>query len=596
MGWNLACPDWQTRIQSRTRSLLPELPLLDQAAAKRAVTIFDKLRLPDVPGQPTMGESAGDWFRDIVRALFGSMDKETSQRMIREIFLLVPKKNSKALDLDTEIATPTGFTTMRNIRIGDDVFDSDGKITKVTEKSPVFIGRDCYEVVFSTGESVVCDAEHLWVTDTHIDRGNRVGDRRTPCPSIKTTAEIARTLKVKSGRYEINNHRTSLCGSLDLPEARLPIQPYVLGLWLGDGHSEQAVITAGAAEADHIIQQIASTGHSVRLKAYFKPGGAARLSIAEPGNKNAHLPYRFRTEAIKLGLFGNKHIPQQYLRASRDQRLDLLRGLMDSDGTISKAGQASYSTTLEALRDGVIELINSLGFKASVSESRSTLYGVDHGPAWSIQFWPFDNVAVFTLPRKLARQRPTKARNSPRSTTRQIVEVKRVPSRPVQCIAVESDSHQYLVTRSLIPTHNTTNGAALMVTALLLNKRPNAEFLLIAPTQPITRIAFDQAAGMIEADPRLRDPKLTHIQYHNNTITYLPTGATLQVKSFDPKIVTGVKPAGVLVDELHVVSETASADRVIGQLRGGIISQSRIGQGSRHSRRQARRSDAPDTL
>jgi phage terminase large subunit-like protein len=212
--WNLACPDWQTKIQSRTRSLLPDLPLLDEAAAKRAVTIFDKLRLPDVPGQPTMGDSAGDWFRDIVRALFGSMDKENAQRMIREIFLLVPKKNSK-----------------------------------------------------------------------------------------------------------------------------------------------------------------------------------------------------------------------------------------------------------------------------------------------------------------------------------------------------------------------TTNGAALMVTALLLNKRPNAEFLLIAPTQPITRIAFDQAAGMIEADPKLRDPKLTHIQYHNNTITYLPTGATLQVKSFDPKIVTGVKPAGVLVDELHVVSETASADRVIGQLRGGIISQ-----------------------
>jgi phage terminase large subunit-like protein len=127
----------------------------------------------------------------------------------------------------------------------------------------------------------------------------------------------------------------------------------------------------------------------------------------------------------------------------------------------------------------------------------------------------------------------------------------------------------------LVPKKNskTTNGAALMLTSLLLNKIPNAEFLLIAPTQPITRIAFDQAAGMIEADAILRDPKLTHIQYHNNTITYLPTGATLQVKSFDPKVVTGVKPAGVLVDELHVVSEAAISDRVIGQLRGGIISQ-----------------------
>lgn len=212
--WNLACPDWEARIQSKTRSLITDLPLLDEAAARRAVTVFDKLRLPDVAGQPPLAEAGGEWFREIVRALHGSIDKKSGHRMVREVFLLVPKKNNK-----------------------------------------------------------------------------------------------------------------------------------------------------------------------------------------------------------------------------------------------------------------------------------------------------------------------------------------------------------------------TTGGAALMLTSLLLNKRPNAEFLLIAPTQPITRIAFDQAAGMVEADERLRDPKLTHIQYHNSTITYLPTGATLQVKSFDPKIVTGVKPAGILIDELHAVSETATADRVVGQLRGGMISQ-----------------------
>jgi phage terminase large subunit-like protein len=127
----------------------------------------------------------------------------------------------------------------------------------------------------------------------------------------------------------------------------------------------------------------------------------------------------------------------------------------------------------------------------------------------------------------------------------------------------------------LVPKKNskTTNGAALMLTSLLINKRPNAEFLLIAPTQPITEIAFNQVAGMIEADPKLSDPKRIHIQFHLKKITYLPTGATLQVKSFDPNVLTGVKPAGVLVDELHVVSGNANADRVIGQLRGGLISQ-----------------------
>ena len=93
MAWNLACPDWEERLRSG-RSLVPALPL-DMVQGDRAVAIFNKLRLADVPGTPTMGEAGGDWFRDIVRALFGSLDPVTKQRMIRELFLLVPKKNSK---------------------------------------------------------------------------------------------------------------------------------------------------------------------------------------------------------------------------------------------------------------------------------------------------------------------------------------------------------------------------------------------------------------------------------------------------------------------------------------------------------------------
>ncbi len=92
-AWSFACPDWPERLKDR-KSLLPSLPL-NQAEADRAVAIFNKLRLPDVPGQPTMGEAAGDWFRDIVRAAFGSLDPETGRRQVGEVFALVPKKNSK---------------------------------------------------------------------------------------------------------------------------------------------------------------------------------------------------------------------------------------------------------------------------------------------------------------------------------------------------------------------------------------------------------------------------------------------------------------------------------------------------------------------
>lgn len=125
----------------------------------------------------------------------------------------------------------------------------------------------------------------------------------------------------------------------------------------------------------------------------------------------------------------------------------------------------------------------------------------------------------------------------------------------------------------LVPKKNskTTGGAALMLTALLINKRPRGEFLLVAPTQEVSDLAFRQAVGMIEADPVLTAK--CHIQEHIKKITYRPTGAFLKVKSFDPKIVTGAKPAGVLLDELHVIAEAHDADRVIGQLRGGLVSQ-----------------------
>jgi phage terminase large subunit-like protein len=125
----------------------------------------------------------------------------------------------------------------------------------------------------------------------------------------------------------------------------------------------------------------------------------------------------------------------------------------------------------------------------------------------------------------------------------------------------------------LVPKKNskTTYGAALMLTAMFRSMRPRAEFLLVAPTQEVADLAFAQAVGMIEADKTLMS--VCHIQSHIKRISYRRTGAFLKIKSFDPRVVTGSKPAGVLLDEIHVVAEAHDADRVLGQLRGGLISQ-----------------------
>lgn len=116
----------------------------------------------------------------------------------------------------------------------------------------------------------------------------------------------------------------------------------------------------------------------------------------------------------------------------------------------------------------------------------------------------------------------------------------------------------------------TTYGAGLMLTALLLNKRPRAEFLFIAPTQLISDLAFDAASGMVDIDPDGVLQKLLKVQSHLKWITNRRTRAVLKVKTFQLKVLTGIKPAGVLLDELHEISKSSTASRIIGQIRGGL--------------------------
>lgn len=115
----------------------------------------------------------------------------------------------------------------------------------------------------------------------------------------------------------------------------------------------------------------------------------------------------------------------------------------------------------------------------------------------------------------------------------------------------------------------TSYGAAFMVTALLMNERPRAEFLLIAPTISTASLAFNQAVGMVLADPFL--VKRFHVREHLRRITDRTTKASLEIKSFETNVLTGVKPAGVLLDELHEIAKNPAAERIIGQIRGGIL-------------------------
>lgn len=124
---------------------------------------------------------------------------------------------------------------------------------------------------------------------------------------------------------------------------------------------------------------------------------------------------------------------------------------------------------------------------------------------------------------------------------------------------------------AMVPKKNakTTNGAAIALTALLMNERPRGEFVLVGPTQEIADTAFQQASGMIDADPFLK--QRFHVQEHNKTIFDRVQKSRLKIKTFDMKVATGSKPVMVLIDELHLMGAISFAARVIAQLRGGMI-------------------------
>ena len=318
----------------------------------------------------------------------------------RRRILLMPRKTYKALALDTRIPTPDGFTTMGKIKVGDTVFGEDGKPCKVVGCSPVYTSRTCYQLEFSTGETVTADAGHLWITDARRDRDNRKnrrdhGGRSQPYPQIRTTEEIAATVNIRRE----NNHRIKLAAPLDLPDVDLPISPYVLGCWLGDGHSNAGRITCGEKE---LVDEILAEGEVIRECSYKSSYGY----VFNGGE--GHVDYRqrsgkpFQSRIRNLNLLGNKHIPALYLRASYHQRLALLQGLMDTDGNAAKRdGQVVFCNTNLRLCKEVRELVNSLGIKARIQGPYdANLNGKKAGSFWQVAFKPYDDTRIFRLERK----------------------------------------------------------------------------------------------------------------------------------------------------------------------------------------------------
>lgn len=358
--------------------------------------------------------------------------------------------HGKALSLDTKIPTVSGWKRMGDLAVGDMVFDENGSPCSVTWLSEIWTDRPTYRVEFSDGTVILADENHEWKTDCALSRRSarnaKINGRNNNAPlkkcgsdqrhkmthpKIRTTREISETVQfIQSGR-DISNHSVPVCGALDLPLVELPIDPYVLGVWLGDGDSNGGGLTSADEE---IVESMRLAGITVTKR-------SARYHYGLTGG--------LTTDLRKAGLLNNKHIPSEYLRSSKEQRLELLKGLMDTDGHITSYGRCEFTSTNERLANGVLELVTSLGIQAKMITGRAKLYGKDCGAKYRVTFTP--HIPVFALGRKL---KHCKKDVSIRIRNRFIVSCRKVDSVPTRCIEVDSESHLFLASEAMIPTHN----------------------------------------------------------------------------------------------------------------------------------------------
>lgn len=314
---------------------------------------------------------------------------------------------------------------------------------------------------------------------------------------VMTTAEMLAE-GVTVGTDDRSNFAIRIAEELQLPEADLLVDPYALGAWLGDGYSANGNICGIDNE---IFDKVGRTHRTKEMKVSESHGENLRI-VQVVGLKE---------DLKQLDLLHNKHIPADYLRGSFEQRLALLQGLMDTDGTVDKNGSCELGISDERIMNGALELIRSLGIKASMTMREMSYRYVDRKTGESeirkakdnyrINFTT--NLPVFHLSRK-AERLPTELRETQKWLY--VKSIEPVDPVPARCIQVDSPDSTYLCA-GFVPTHNTMLLQMLAFQYALLGEQvfflnPKADDDLT----PLAQLTGGNVLNISDAEPGAFDP------------------------------------------------------------------------------------------
>jgi len=360
--------------------------------------------------------------------------------------LMASRQTGKAQDLDSIVWDSNGKKRFGDLQIGDKIYDDNGELTTIIGIYPQG-EKDIYEVEFSDGLKVRCCNEHLW----EVEKNGKI--------KVVELSDIMKNYLTKRGD---SIYYVKVAQPVNYPEKELPISPYLLGLIIGDGSTRNNRLNISTKDQQIIDYLYELEDDDIYIKKLYE---TCDYAITKKDKTKRH---KIIQELNKLDLMEklsyDKFIPKMYLYSSINQRLELLRGLMDTDGFICK-NQPSYSTSSKQLSEDFRELCHSLGIRTNIREKETTYtYKGKKKKGYKSYIvrlllkndYPYP---IFKLDRK---QSQIKNKRFDWGQKRGIVNIKYIGKKEAQCIEVNNESHLYL-TDNYIPTHNTVSAAIVIL-------------------------------------------------------------------------------------------------------------------------------------
>lgn len=425
-----------------------------KAAARHRLINFARYMQPDLALEP-------------FHVVYYTLLDKFAHGEIKKMIVQMPPQHGKALPVDTPVLTTKGWKKHGDLQPGDYVFGDDGKPKKVIANFGKYEWHT-QKVIFADGNELVAAKEHVW--KIYADRDNHQGRKE----------EYTETQNLLKGRHR-RSPFIKADAVIEMPNAILPIDPYILGMWLGDGLSAQGVIVSGKEDKEH-----------------YKSIGEVRK--VRPGYYRCLVKGLSRELRVN-GLLNNKHIPIGYLLADKEQRYELLRGLMDTDGTVDIKGRCEFCQMEGRLATDVYVLLRSLGFKPTLHKYDAILNGENVGRKVRIMFTPNRDQKIFKLERKQNRILTKKQQDRSDKNKFFIKDVATNNNEIVNCIQVEGG--MYLAGLDLIPTHN-SEGSSRKLPAFMLGLDPDKKICIGSYAATIAR-DFNRDVQRIIDTPRYRE-------------------------------------------------------------------------------------------